>query len=100
MNDIIKIFFSLGRSIKTKVHSLQTLTKFQNLPAQAIQVGLADAKDQSPDVLEIFKQVISIDESILFLAEPKRFEGDVLMIDLIDIQEPDVKRNVLEYLEE
>jgi len=87
-----------GRQVNLPVTSLLSLAKFEDLPGLAIHVGLADLNEQVKSQLESFKQIISIDERVTFLARPDKFDGDKLMIKLFEITE-DGELNLLEYFE-
>ena len=87
-----------GRQVCLPVTSLLSLAKFEDMPGQAIHVGLADVPEEAKAQLDIFKQIISIDERVTFLARPEKFVGDKLMIKLFEISE-DGELNILDYFE-
>jgi len=97
-NNVEVLAIDEGRQVNLPVTSLLSLAKFEDLPGLAIHVGLTDLTEQVKSQLENFKQIISIDERVTFLARPEKFDGDKLSINLFEITE-DGELNILEYFE-
>ncbi len=95
---MLSFFLIIGRQVNLPVTSLLSLAKFEDLPGLAIHVGLTDLTEQVKSQLENFKQIISIDERVTFLARPEKFDGDKLSINLFEITE-DGELNIQEYFE-